>query len=35
MTDNAALSPQRQPEDAAAALRPKSLGEFFGQEAAR
>jgi Holliday junction DNA helicase RuvB len=35
MTDNAALSPQRQPEDADAALRPKSLGEFVGQEAAR
>jgi Holliday junction DNA helicase RuvB len=35
MTDNPALSPQRQPEDADAALRPKSLGEFVGQEAAR
>jgi Holliday junction DNA helicase RuvB len=34
MTDNPALSPQRQPEDADAALRPKSLGEFVGQEAA-
>jgi Holliday junction DNA helicase RuvB len=35
MTDNPALSPQRQPEDADAALRPKTLGEFVGQEAAR
>ncbi|MGZ3173264.1 MAG: Holliday junction branch migration DNA helicase RuvB [Croceibacterium sp.] len=35
MTDNPALSPQRQPEDPDAALRPKSLGEFVGQEAAR
>ncbi|MEO6153541.1 MAG: Holliday junction branch migration DNA helicase RuvB [Croceibacterium sp.] len=35
MTDNPALSPQRQPEDHDAALRPKSLGEFIGQEAAR
>ncbi|MXO59046.1 Holliday junction branch migration DNA helicase RuvB [Altererythrobacter salegens] len=35
MTDNPTLSPQRQPEDADAALRPKSLGEFIGQEAAR
>ena len=35
MTDNPALSPRRQPEDADAALRPKSLGEFVGQEAAR
>lgn len=35
MTDNPALSPQRQPEDQDAALRPKSLGEFVGQEAAR
>jgi Holliday junction DNA helicase RuvB len=34
MTDNPALSPQRQPEDADAALRPKSLGEFVAQEAA-
>jgi Holliday junction DNA helicase RuvB len=32
LTDNP-LSPQRQPEDADAALRPKSLGEFVGQEA--
>ena len=35
MTDNPALSPERQPEDPDAALRPKSLGEFVGQEAAR
>jgi len=35
MTDNPALSPQRQPEDHDAALRPKSLGEFIGQEGAR
>ncbi len=35
MNDNPALSPQRQPEDPDAALRPKSLGEFVGQEAAR
>jgi Holliday junction DNA helicase RuvB len=35
MTANPALSPQRQPEDQDAALRPKSLGEFVGQEAAR
>ena len=34
MTDNPTLSPQRQPEDADAALRPKTLGEFAGQEAA-
>ncbi len=34
MTDNPALSPQRQPEDADAALRPKTVGEFVGQEAA-
>lgn len=34
MTDNPALSPRRQPEDPDAALRPKSLGEFVGQEAA-
>ncbi|HYD23915.1 MAG TPA: Holliday junction branch migration DNA helicase RuvB [Croceibacterium sp.] len=32
---NPTLSPQRQPEDQDAALRPKSLGEFVGQEAAR
>jgi Holliday junction DNA helicase RuvB len=35
VTDEPALSPQRQPGDADAALRPKSLGEFVGQEAAR
>jgi Holliday junction DNA helicase RuvB len=35
MSSNPELSPQRQPEDADAALRPKSLGEFVGQEAAR
>ena len=35
MTEPAPLSPQRQPEDADAALRPKTLGEFVGQEAAR
>ncbi len=35
MTDNPALSPQRQPEDPDAALRPKTLTEFVGQEAAR
>jgi len=35
MTTNPDLSPQRQPEDQDAALRPKSLGEFIGQEAAR
>jgi Holliday junction DNA helicase RuvB len=35
MTDNPTLAPQRQPEDPDAALRPKSLTEFVGQEAAR
>lgn len=35
MTTNPDLSPQRQPEDLDAALRPKSLAEFVGQEAAR
>jgi Holliday junction DNA helicase RuvB len=35
VTDNPTLSPQRQPEDHDAALRPKSLGEFVGQAAAR
>ena len=35
MTDNSDLSPSRQPEDQDAALRPKSLDEFIGQEAAR
>jgi len=35
MTDNPILSGDRQPEDADAALRPKSLAEFVGQEAAK
>ncbi|RVQ67766.1 Holliday junction branch migration DNA helicase RuvB [Croceicoccus ponticola] len=35
MTDNPILTPDRQPEDPDAALRPKSLAEFVGQEAAR
>ncbi|MBD3728957.1 MAG: Holliday junction branch migration DNA helicase RuvB [Sphingomonadales bacterium] len=36
MTDPVPLhSPERQPEDPDAALRPKSLAEFIGQEAAR
>ncbi|MGX7894362.1 Holliday junction branch migration DNA helicase RuvB [Tsuneonella sp. HG222] len=35
MSDNPALTPQRQPDDPDAALRPKSLGEFVGQQAAR
>ncbi|EGD60132.1 Holliday junction DNA helicase B [Novosphingobium nitrogenifigens DSM 19370] len=35
MTDNPLLTPQRQPEDVDAALRPKTLGEFIGQEGAR
>lgn len=35
MTTNPALSPERQPDDADAALRPKSLTEFVGQAAAR
>ena len=35
MTDNPDLTPFRQPEDPDAALRPKSLAEFVGQEAAR
>lgn len=35
MATNPTLSPQRQAEDQDAALRPKSLGEFVGQEAAR
>ncbi len=35
MTDNPDLTPERQPEDPDAALRPKSLREFVGQEAAR
>ena len=33
MTDSATLSPQRQPEDQDAALRPKSPGDFVGKEA--
>jgi Holliday junction DNA helicase RuvB len=35
MTDQPLHSPQRQPDDPDAALRPKSLTEFVGQEAAR
>ncbi len=35
MTQNPDLTPDRQPEDPDAALRPKSLTEFIGQEAAR
>ena len=35
MTDNPLLSPDRQPEDADAALRPKTLAEFVGQAAAK
>ena len=35
MSTNPDLTPHRQPEDPDAALRPKSLGEFVGQEAAR
>jgi len=35
MTDNPLLSSQRQPEDADAALRPKTLAEFVGQAAAK
>ncbi len=35
MTDNPILTSQRTPEDVDAALRPKSLTEFVGQEAAR
>ncbi len=35
MTEAPLHSPDRQPEDPDAALRPKSLGEFIGQEAAR
>ncbi len=35
MTPNPHLTPQRQPEDADAALRPKSLAEFVGQAAAK
>ncbi len=35
MTDNPTLTPERAPEDPDAALRPKTLDEFIGQEAAR
>ncbi|MGO4166129.1 Holliday junction branch migration DNA helicase RuvB [Novosphingobium sp. YAF33] len=35
MTDNPILTPTRQPEDADAALRPKTLAEFVGQAAAK
>jgi Holliday junction DNA helicase RuvB len=35
MTDNPILTTQRQPQDPDAALRPKTLAEFVGQEAAR
>jgi len=35
MTDNPLLSSSRQPEDADAALRPKTLAEFVGQAAAK
>ena len=35
MTDNPHLTPMRKPEDVDAALRPKSLSEFIGQQAAR
>ena len=35
MTDNPHLTPHRQPEDADAALRPKTLAEFVGQAAAK
>ncbi len=35
MTDDRLLTPARRPEDVDAALRPKSLDEFVGQQAAR
>ena len=35
MTDNPALSPQRQPEDPDAAQRRTNLGKLVGQEAAQ
>ena len=35
MTDNPNLTPQRQPDDHDAALRPKTLAEFVGQAAAK
>ena len=35
MTDNPILTPDRQPEDADTALRPKTLSEFVGQATAK
>ncbi|GGC37529.1 Holliday junction ATP-dependent DNA helicase RuvB [Novosphingobium marinum] len=35
MTDNPILTPDRQPDDADAALRPRTLAEFVGQAAAK
>ncbi|MEQ1543200.1 MAG: AAA family ATPase, partial [Novosphingobium sp.] len=35
MTDNPLLTPAPQPDDADAALRPKTLAEFVGQAAAK
>ena len=35
MTDDRLLAPSRKPEDVDAALRPRSLDEFIGQQAAR
>ena len=35
MTENPNLTPMRQPDDADAALRPKTLAEFVGQAAAK
>ena len=35
MTDNPNLTPLRQPDDADAALRPKTLAEFIGQAAVK
>ena len=35
MTDERLTTPNRRPEDVDAALRPKSLGDFVGQQAAR
>ena len=35
MTDNPHITPQRQPDDADAARRSKTLAEFGGQAAAR
>ena len=35
MTDNPHLTPQSQPDDPDAALRPKTLAEFVGQAAAK